>query len=55
MNSLPENRRKGDQVDRRKNPKLIWPGDHGYSLQWHHVFQPGKEDPQKKWLITLLK
>ena len=46
--SLPGNMRRGDQVDLQKNPKLIWPGDHEHSLQWHHVFQPCKKDTQMK-------
>lgn len=40
--SLPESKRRDDQVDQQKSPRLIWPRDHGYSLRLHHAFQPAR-------------
>ena len=36
--------KRDDPADQQRNPTLALLGDHVYFSQWHHVFQPSRED-----------
>lgn len=36
--------KRDDPADQQRNPMLALLGDHVYFSQWHHVFQPSRED-----------
>ena len=39
QHNLPESIQTSGRVVLVRSPKLTWPGDHGHSLQSHHVYQ----------------